>query len=67
MSFYKHKSWMSFRYLFQKRKLKEEKEEKTFSNTQVISKFFKPKEAEKNTHSIETIPAENENIDRIPC
>jgi len=47
--------------------LKEEKEEKTFSNTQVISKFFKPKEAEKNTHSIETIPAENENIDRIPC
>jgi len=57
MSFYKHKSG------YQKRKLKEEKEEKTFSNTQVISKFFKPKEAEKNTHSIETIPVENENID----
>lgn len=41
MSFYKHKSG------YQKRKLKEEKEKKTFSNNQVISKFFKPKEAEK--------------------
>jgi hypothetical protein len=57
MSFYKHKSG------YQKRKLKEEKEEKTFSNTQVISKFFKLKEPEKNTNSIETIPVENENID----
>ncbi|KAL4132709.1 hypothetical protein QTP88_009818 [Uroleucon formosanum] len=57
MSSYKHKSG------YQKRKLKEEKEEKTFSNTQVISKFFKPKEPEKNTHSIETILVENENID----
>jgi len=38
MSFYKHHSG------YQKRKLKEEK---AFSNTQVISKFFKPKESEK--------------------
>lgn len=41
MSFYKHKSG------YQKRKLKGEKEEKVVSNTQVISNFFKPKEAEK--------------------
>lgn len=42
--------------------IRKEKEEKTFSNTQVISKLFKPKEVKK-IHTIETIPVENKNID----
>lgn len=50
---YKHKSGS------QKRKLKLEKEEKVFANTQVISTFFKPKESKKNEDSVETIPPKN--------
>ena len=50
---YKHKSGS------QKRKLKLEKEEKVFANTQVISTFFKPKESKKNEDSVKTIPPKN--------
>lgn len=54
---YRHKSGS------QKRKLKLEKEEKTFTNTQVISTFFKPKVSEKNTDFEETISHKNKTLE----